>query len=354
MEIYNIIDALHQKLGCDIKECEGGAGLPTRYSDRLAEEINLLLYGCGLFDLKSSWLIALKGSDAGTFLQGMVTSDILHLEIGQIQSSLICANKGKILYHLEIFRSLKNEWIISCDPGEGREVGIMLDSFHVREKLDMRLLNSGEMLRVDLIGPNAEKNLVKFGYSAGKADWKFKDGLVYSAQLHLGKVSRWINLIDINIMADFINLMLKKHKVDLTGMAAFDEIRILEGIPRFGIDYSKENFPQEAGLGDHISYEKGCYIGQEPHARMYHRGHPNWILVWLKFADDSMASSGDALFHNGKEVGKITSINCIAKNGLLRGIAMIRHELTKQKNLLALTIDSLPSIQHEALPNTIY
>ena len=100
MEIYQSIDTLNFKLGCKIKKFEGGAGLPTSYSDRLAEEINLLLYGCGLFDLKSCWLIVIKGADAGTFLQGMVTSDVMQLEIGQIQSSLICGNKGKILHHL--------------------------------------------------------------------------------------------------------------------------------------------------------------------------------------------------------------------------------------------------------------
>ena len=132
MEIYKNIDELHLKLGCKILEFEGRAGLPTRYSDRLAEEINLLLHGCGLFDLKACWLIALKGEDAGIFLQGMVTSDVLQLKIGQIQSSLICGNKGKILHHLEILRSSEQEWIVICDPGEGRSVGTILDNFHVR------------------------------------------------------------------------------------------------------------------------------------------------------------------------------------------------------------------------------
>ena len=353
MEIYKNIDALHLKLGCNIQEFEGGAGLPTSYSDRLAEEINLLLLGCGFFDLKSCWLIALKGVEAGSFLQGMVTSDVLQLEIGQMQSSLICANKGKILHHLEIIRSRENEWIVSCDPGEGRAVGTILDNFHVREELEMRLLNPGEMLRLDLIGPDAEKNLVKLGYSPEKADWKFESGSVFTVKLNLGKLPRLINLVDLNVIQNFIKHVLNNDNVDLTGQEAFDEIRISEGIPRFGVDYSTENFPQEAGLADHISYNKGCYIGQEPHARMHHRGHPNWILVWLKLPEDSEANSGDALFHNAKEIGRITSLSGIPSKGILRGIAMIRHELAEDKNMFALAVESQPIIQHEALPNTI-
>ena len=85
MEIYKKIDKLHRILGSKIQKFEGGAGLSLSYSDRLCEEINLLRYGCGLFDLKSCWLIALKGVEAGTFLQGMVTSDVMQLEIVQLQ-----------------------------------------------------------------------------------------------------------------------------------------------------------------------------------------------------------------------------------------------------------------------------
>ena len=232
MEIYKNIDAIHLKLGCDIQEFEGGAGLPKSYSARLAEEINLLLHDCGLYDLKSCWLIALKGVEAGTFLQGMVTSDVLQLEIGQMQSSLICANKGKILHHLEIIRSRENEWIVSCDPGEGRAVGTMLDNFHVREELEMRLLNYGEMLRLDLIGPDAGKNLVKLGYSPEKFDWKFEAGSVFTVNLNLGKLPRLINLVDLKVIQNFIKLLLNNDNVDLTGQEAFDEIRISEGIPR--------------------------------------------------------------------------------------------------------------------------
>ena len=50
-------------------------------------------------------------------------SDVLGLKAGQIQSSLICDNKGKINHHIKIFRSHEKEWIVICDPGNGRSVG---------------------------------------------------------------------------------------------------------------------------------------------------------------------------------------------------------------------------------------
>ena len=120
------------------------------------------------------------------------------------------------------------------------------------------------------------------------------------------------------------------------------------------MDYSTENFPQEAGLGNHISYKKGCYIGQEPHARMYHRGHPNWLSVWLKIPSKSLVTVGSPLFQNGKEIGKITSFGKNIKHkGFQRGIAMIRYEIAKGDQPLSLDPNQDSLIKHELLPNNI-
>jgi len=354
MKIYKIIDALHQNLGCSFKEFEGGANLPISYSDRLREEINFLLYGCGLFDLKACWLIALKGIDAGSFLQGMVTSDVLQLELGQIQSGLICNNKGKIIHHLEIFRSETDEWIVICDPGEGQAVGTILDNFHIREELGLRLLNSAEMLRIDLIGPDAEKNVQKMGYVRDKIRWKYDGAPMLTAKFDLGNLTRLINIVHVSVLKKFIMHILQNEKADLVGLEAIDEIRCLEGIPRSGVDYGTDNFPQEASLSDHISFKKGCYIGQEPHARMYHRGHPNWLSVWLRVPEKYKVTSKAKLFQTGKEIGRITSLGSISIDRVFRGIAMIRHEASKKKDLLSLSVDEQPEIAHEPLPSIIF
>ena len=354
MEIYKIIDELHQKLGGDIKEFEAGASLPMNYSDRLSEEINLLLNGCGLFDLKACWLISLSGPDAGAFLQGMVTSDVLELEVGQIQHSLICGNKGKIKHHLQILRSNSDEWVVICDPGEGRTVGTLLDNFHVREDLKLSLLNNEEMLRMDLMGPFSENILEEMGREQDNYQWKFEDCKVHSYRHDLGKLPRFINLINFGTIQKFIEKFLNFQDVGLISLEAFDLIRINEGVQRAGVDYSTENFPQEAALGNHISYNKGCYIGQEPHARMYHRGHPNWLSVWIKVPTKLAATVGSHLFEDGKEIGEITSLGeSIKDKRFYRGIAMIRHEIAKGKKLLALDPDQQPSIEHEPLPSNI-
>ena len=354
MEIYKKIDEHHLKLSANIQEFEAGAGMPISYSDRLSEEINLLLKGCGLFDLKACWLISLRGPDAGIFLQGMVTSNVLELKIGNIHSSLICGNKGKILHHLLILRRQSDEWIVICDPGEGRAVGTLLDKFHIREDFKISLLNKEIMLRLDLIGPFAGDILEKMGFDKKNSQWVFEDNKIFSSRYNLGKSSRFINLINLKDIQSFFHKALKFKKVDLISLEAYDSIRIAEGIPRAGVDYTRENFPQEAALGNHISYNKGCYIGQEPHARMYHRGHPNWLSVWLKIPFKSSTNAGSPLFQNGKLIGKITSFgDDINDEGFHRGIAMIRYEIAKGDQPLSLDPNQDSLIKHELLPNNI-
>ena len=299
-------------------------------------------------------MISLRGPDAGIFLQGMVTSHVLELKIGNIHSSLICGNKGKIQHHLVILRSHSNQWIVICDPGEGRSVGTLLDNFHVREDLKLRLLNNEEMLRMDLIGPLAENILERLGHDPDNFLWVFEGTKVLSYRHDLGRSPRFINLVNIGAIQKFVEKVLKFQNVDLISLQVFDIIRIAEGVPRAGVDYNTENFPQEAALGNHISYNKGCYIGQEPHARMYHRGHPNWLSVWLKIPAKSPATAGSPLFHGGKEIGAITSFGeSIKDEGFHRGIAMIRYEIAKENKLLALEPDQQPFIEHEPLPSYI-
>ena len=87
---------------------------------------------------------------------------------------------------------------------------------------------------------------------------------------------------------------------------------------------------------------------------MYHRGHPNWLSVWLKIPGNSPAAAGSPLFQGGKEIGEITSFGeSIKDEGFHRGIAMIRHEIAKENKLLALAPDQQPFIEHEPLPSNI-
>jgi folate-binding protein YgfZ len=96
------------------------------------------------------------------------------------------------------------------------------------------------------------------------------------------------------------------------GMEALNSIRLESGIPWFGQDYDDKNIPHEAGLEhSHISYEKGCYTGQEIVERVRSRGHVNRRLAEMKFLASTPPAPGTKLFTMenaaASEVGNVTS-----------------------------------------------
>jgi len=89
---------------------------------------------------------------------------------------------------------------------------------------------------------------------------------------------------------------------------AYETARVASGVPRFGADITPENFPAEAGILERaVSFEKGCYPGQETVARMRYRGHPNKTLHRLAIEGPPPAP-GTPIVQNEKQVGKVTSV----------------------------------------------
>jgi tRNA-modifying protein YgfZ len=92
------------------------------------------------------------------------------------------------------------------------------------------------------------------------------------------------------------------------GPNAYETARVEAGIPRFGSDITPENFPAEAGVLERaVSFEKGCYPGQETVARMHYRGHPNRELHSL-LVEGPAPQPGTPIMQSGKQVGWITSV----------------------------------------------
>jgi tRNA-modifying protein YgfZ len=119
------------------------------------------------------------------------------------------------------------------------------------------------------------------------------------------------------------------------GLQDYEAARVTAGIPRFGSDFMPENFPAEAGILERaVSFEKGCYPGQETVARMYYRGHPNKMLH--RFVLEGLPPSpGTAIFQNEKQVGKITSVAPMPVDGKVLTLGYLHRSADPQGELRA-------------------
>jgi aminomethyltransferase len=111
------------------------------------------------------------------------------------------------------------------------------------------------------------------------------------------------------------------------GSRALEIVRVEWGIPTYGVDISEANLAQETGLEEEaISYEKGCYLGQEVVARVHFRGHVNRHLRGLRFAKRAPPAGSHLSDEGGKEIGAVTSAVESPEFGPI-GLGYVRREI---------------------------
>ena len=122
--------------------------------------------------------------------------------------------------------------------------------------------------------------------------------------------------------AEFLDVLIDAGRplgLQLAGWQVQEIRRIEAGIPLLGTDMDGSHLPLEAGLDDAISFNKGCYIGQEYVVRLAHRGHVTRKLTGLTLSGRTVPEAGDPIHASGhpsqagqagqpeQAVGRVTS-----------------------------------------------
>ena len=122
-----------------------------------------------------------------------------------------------------------------------------------------------------------------------------------------------------------------KTGVDLgpVGDEAVEIVRLEAGIPRFGRDFDSDNLPQETGLEEAVSYEKGCYLGQEVVARLHYRGQASRLMRGIVFDGDQPLDVGVTLLADDREAGRLTSVGRSPGLDRVIGLSILQRRATE-------------------------
>lgn len=102
---------------------------------------------------------------------------------------------------------------------------------------------------------------------------------------------------------------------------AWNRHRVVTASPAWGAELEAGHFPPEVGFVAAVSYDKGCYMGQEPLARIHARGQVNWVMVRVSLPQTVEVPA--ALSHPEREqAGRLTT--CVAEPA--EGLAIVRRE----------------------------
>jgi len=217
-----------------------------------------LRHGAGAFPLGRD-VFAVRGDDAGSYLQGQLSQDVAALGIGATADSLLLQPDGKLTALLRVTRVDGRDFVLDTDAGFGDALVARLKKFLLRSKVEIeRLPWRGLALRGAEVG-QAAAGLLTVLEEAGVLRLPFE----------------WNGWSGIDLLGPG-DLILDRLPEGITacGRDAVEACRIVSGIPAMGSELTDKTIAAEAGLVERtVSFTKGCYTGQELVARLDARGN---------------------------------------------------------------------------------
>jgi tRNA-modifying protein YgfZ len=236
--------------------------------------------------LQDRSVIELQGEDCAEFLQGLMTNDIKNDDT-KLTYSLMQSPKGRFLYDFFIFYD-KGSFFLDIFKSRSDEIVKKLNFYKLRR--DIKIINREEM-----------KVLFSF------------DNFFDNDKFHNFTDPRLLNF---GFRSYALQEDLENTDVEIKSDQNFYEInRILNKIPESEKDlFYDKSIAVEYGLDNFnaISYEKGCYVGQELTARTHYIGQVRKKIFLVKLKDFTKLQKGDKVFLDSQEVG--IALSCASED----------------------------------------
>jgi folate-binding protein YgfZ len=314
-----------------------GALTPLRL-DAEEKETAALLSGVAVHDL--GWLrrVAVRGEDRFRWLSGMVTNTVNDLAANAGAWNLVLNAQGRIQGDLYVARE-DDELTLVIAADQYEKLLAHLERFIIMDDVELAPLSvdangelSGESA-LGLAGPLAADLLARLGLPApqepltsARAAWNGQDLRVVRAYGVLSPhYELWVPASQIPALWQ----ALVETGARPVGAASLEAFRIAEGIPAYGIDIAERDLPQEAvpqvatfpktmksmrANSERLappqvalSFNKGCYLGQEIVERIRSRGSVHRHLRSLELTGPVPVAGTALTLEGGAVAGQITS-----------------------------------------------
>ena len=279
------------------------------------QEIQVTAGGDTFADLSAFGIIDVRGEDAATFLQGQLTNDIRALSPGTSQLSGYCDPKGRLLAILRIFMTAEQQYhlIVTRDILEATQQ--RLQRYVLMSRVEITDASS-RLIGIGLHGPRARELCARLCDPPPEAVGAVchADGL-HCLRIEDAHAPRFVFYAPVETAASvWEELDVRAAPI---GAPAWAYLDIVAGIPTIHEATLEAFVPQHVDLDrlGGVSFDKGCYTGQEIVARLHYRGQSKRHLYRLWTAGDVDACHpGTAVLDKPGEDGQAigTIVDCQA------------------------------------------
>ncbi len=252
-------------------------------------------------------LLRLSGADVARFLQGLLSADIEAIAVSQARPATVLTVKGKIVSELIVLRDA------------GGKLGLVVPS-EIEEAVAQKLERHVIMDDVELALDRAPGLALVWGEGLTRAQAPSECGvmfetthpapglLVVGAAEQLARLSAW---------------------APAATAEDFTRHRVATASPAWGHELRPDRFPPEVGFVHAVSYDKGCYMGQEPLSRIHARGQVNRVMARVRAEATPDATEAIELSAESRAKAGLWTTWVKAADGGCEGLAIVHRSVAR-------------------------
>jgi folate-binding protein YgfZ len=252
------------------------------------------------FDLSARGRLRVTGRDRARLLHNVTSNEVKKLAPGSGCYAFLLTPQGRIQADLNLF-CFADHFLIDTEPELRETVPRLILKYKVADQVEVEDISSASWAFA-IEGPGAAEALAAAGMPAPSERYSHLPW----GECTVANISE-TGQPGFRIFGPAAHPPPTFDAITTASEADVRQVRIENGRPRFGEDIRETNLPQETGQMHAVSFQKGCYIGQEIVERIRAQGHVNKHLVRLVVEASTPPPPGAKLMADGKEVGEITS-----------------------------------------------
>ncbi len=299
--------------------------------ETLSEQYRRTRNRSAVADISHREMLVLSGKDHLKFLQSMISNDVLKPVPGEGIYAFMLNNKGRILTDMRLFKK-DSETHLDLEANMAEETARRMNDFKLSYRLEIKRRENRALFH--LTGPEVPKAVSQLLRTDAEAMKQFDhfESSIADAHVCMARVDRTGQVgFDIETAPEnsrkVLSAFAEKGTVPV-GREIFDIMRIESGIPEYGKDMDESVIAPETGLLCAVSFDKGCYVGQEIVARAHWRGRVNRHFSRFVFKGEKPPPQGEKIACGERSgIGRITSSGFSPAAGAV-AVGYIRREFT--------------------------
>lgn len=304
--------------------------IPLHFGDQAAEYA-AALESAILLDRSHEGRLSLKGASSLDLVNRISTNKVVGLQNGEGKATIFINANARIIDRATLFQR-EDDVLLLGEPGRGSALAqyIQRNIFFGDDVAVQPLTETHRQF--DLHGPQAHAviqaiapTLADLGlFQLGHAQIAGHPVQVLQQKPVIG--SRWTLLMQAEHAAEVWSALtdteLSPHAKP-AGSIIYNTLRVRAGLPNLNREVTSDYIPLEIALWDEVSFNKGCYTGQEIIARMESRGRLAKTLVSLDLSAFVPAPAELYTSETGRSAGTLTS-SVTAPTGEIFALAIVK------------------------------